>query len=64
MKEGKKVFLTDVLLADIDKVESVNSLIKSREGEVEGLATVYITREVLERISQFNIKTVYYLDVI
>jgi orotate phosphoribosyltransferase-like protein len=64
IREGKKVFLTDILLTDIDKVETIINMIKAREGEVEGLATVYIAKDVLEKLKQFNIKNLHYLDVI
>ena len=64
IKEGRKVFLVDFALLDIDKLEAVNAAIKSRDGEIDGVATVYISKCVLVRLIQFNIKNVYYVDIL
>jgi adenine/guanine phosphoribosyltransferase-like PRPP-binding protein len=64
VKEGKKAFLTDIQLIDVDKMEAVVSMIRAREGKIEGLATVYIAKEVVARLSQFSIKIAHYLEVI
>ncbi|MEL9940597.1 MAG: hypothetical protein QW348_02240 [Ignisphaera sp.] len=64
IKEDKNVFLSDLTLTDLDKFEAINAFIKSRNSRVLGISTVYISKNVLDKISSHDIKIVYYIDVL
>ncbi|MDK6028164.1 hypothetical protein QPL79_02135 [Ignisphaera sp. 4213-co] len=64
VKEEKKVFLSDLILIDLDKFEAVNALIKSKDSKVFGIATIYISKNALEKLASHDIKIVYHVDVL
>jgi adenine/guanine phosphoribosyltransferase-like PRPP-binding protein len=64
IREKRRTIITDIVVEDASRIESIVNMVRSKEGEVEAIATVYIGRNVLEVLSQLNLRHSYYIEVL
>ncbi|MCS7110711.1 MAG: hypothetical protein N3D82_01960 [Ignisphaera sp.] len=60
----KKVYVVDIFMEDIERVKSVTTLMRMNGVEILGFSTIYISKDCLKILEEYNTGVLYYLHVI
>lgn len=61
---GKRVYVVDIVLSDLDKLASLISFIEHHDVAVEGAFAVYVDRAVASKLKELGLKRLDYIDTL